>query len=252
MKNEPDVQQGTTPAPAKFRIKIDPQGPYMVYGSPPLDQQFFVPNNMGEIWYYQPGDSYPTDREPTALCRCGRSRNLPYCDGSHMACDWDPRLTAPRKPLLDDAEEMDGPGLTLTDNEDYCAFARFCDAKGRIWRLVDRTDNDHAREWVIRMANRCPAGRLSAWDRESGEPFEPRYDPSLALVQDPEIGCSGPLWVRGGIAIEDGNDGYVYEIRNRVTLCRCGQSSNKPFCDGTHASMKYRDGLNWEPTGEKY
>jgi len=29
-------------------------------------------------------------------------------------------------------------------------------------------------------------------------------------------------------------DGFVYEIRNRVTLCHCGYSGNKPFCDGSH------------------
>jgi CDGSH-type Zn-finger protein len=36
-------------------------------------------------------------------------------------------------------------------------------------------------------------------------------------------------------------DGFEYEVRNRVTLCRCGQSQNKPFCDGTHAQTKFKD-----------
>ncbi|UCF09264.1 MAG: CDGSH iron-sulfur domain-containing protein, partial [Thermoplasmata archaeon] len=43
----------------------------------------------------------------------------------------------------------------------------------------------------------------------------------------------GPIWVRGRIPIESA-DGHIYEIRNRVTLCRCGWSSNKPFCDSSH------------------
>jgi CDGSH-type Zn-finger protein len=38
-------------------------------------------------------------------------------------------------------------------------------------------------------------------------------------------------------------DGFEYEVRNRVTLCRCGASKNKPFCDGTHAAINFRDGL---------
>jgi CDGSH-type Zn-finger protein len=247
-----NVQRGTVPAPAKFRIRIELEGPYLVYGSPPLNQQFYVPDSMGEMWYYQPGDEYSTVGEPTALCRCGTSKKAPYCDGSHAHADWDPRTTASREPLLDGAKQYDGPTLTLTDNRDYCAFARFCDAKGQVWRLVGQSDDDQAREWTIREANRCPAGRLHAWDNDSDTPHEPDYEPSLALAEDPSIGCSGPLWVRGGIAIEDGRDGYVYEIRNRVTLCRCGQSSNKPYCDGTHASMKYRDGLSATPKGEKY
>jgi CDGSH-type Zn-finger protein len=52
--------------------------------------------------------------------------------------------------------------------------------------------------------------------------------------------CAGPLWLRGGVQVI-GADGFHYELRNRVTLCRCGASQNKPFCDGTHASIKFQD-----------
>ena len=38
-------------------------------------------------------------------------------------------------------------------------------------------------------------------------------------------------------------DGHRYEVRNRVTLCRCGASKNKPFCDGSHAAIEFKDGL---------
>ncbi len=55
----------------------------------------------------------------------------------------------------------------------------------------------------------------------------------LALIEDPGIGVSGPIWVRGGVRIESA-EGKIYEIRNRVTLCRCGKSKNKPFCDSAH------------------
>ena len=65
-----------------------------------------------------------------------------------------------------------------------------------------------------------------------GTPIEPGFEPSIATVPD------GPLWVRGGISITT-QDGYTYEVRNRVTLCRCGQSKNKPFCDGTHADIGF-------------
>lgn len=44
--------------------------------------------------------------------------------------------------------------------------------------------------------------------------------------------------------------GKTYEIRNRVVVCRCGQSANKPYCDGTHAAIKWRDNLEGEPVGE--
>ena len=46
-----------------------------------------------------------------------------------------------------------------------------------------------------------------------------------------------------------GADGHAWEVRNRVALCRCGHSKNKPFCNGAHASMKFKDGLVWEADG---
>jgi hypothetical protein len=76
------------------------------------------------------------------------------------------------------------------------------------------------------MATNCPSGRLQV-TLEGGEVVEPEFTPSIAAVPN------GPLWVRGGIKIE-APDGFIYEVRNRVTLCRCGLSKNKPFCDGAH------------------
>jgi len=51
----------------------------------------------------------------------------------------------------------------------------------------------------------------------------------------------GPIWVKGGVPVESA-DASVFENRNRVTLCRCGGSKNKPFCDGTHLKDRFNDG----------
>lgn len=102
---------------------------------------------------------------------------------------------------------------------------------------------------AIREASMCPGGRLTAWDKSSGKPFEFRFEPSLGLIEDVTIGSSGGLWIRGGIALRR-ETGKTYEIRNRVVVCRCGQSANKPYCDGTHAAIKWRDNLEGEPVGE--
>ena len=246
MKNEEKIQQGSHKADSKFHITIEDNGPILVYGKPPLAQEFLTPNKEGEIWEFRKGETYSTQNEPTALCRCGASKNKPYCDGSHTQTRWDPRLTASNRPLLDDAEGFDGPTLELSDNEKYCVFARFCDAKGRVWNLVGQSDNAEARDLTIREANMCPGGRLSAWDKKTEKPFEPEYEPSLGLIEDPAIGVSSGLWVRGGIPVSK-SDGTTFEIRNRVVLCRCGQSSNKPFCNGAHASVKFHDGLSKKP-----
>jgi len=108
--------------------------------------------------------------------------------------------------------------------------------------LMDQTDDPEVRKLVIREANHCPAGRLVLHDKKSGEEIEHKLPPSIGVVEDPALGCSGPHWVRGGIRIESA-DGTPYEVRNRVTLCRCGASANKPFCNGSHASIRFRDGL---------
>ncbi len=93
---------------------------------------------------------------------------------------------------------------------------------------------------TAREAGLCPSGRLVAWDRETKAAIEPDFEPSIGIVADPAEGGAGPMWVRGGIPIS-GADGETYEIRNRVTLCRCGASANKPLCDGSHASIGFTD-----------
>ena len=83
------------------------------------------------------------------------------------------------------------------------------------------------------LIGQCPSGRLVVRDSVTGETLEPDLAPSIVLVEDPSEGVRGPVWVRGGISITSA-DGSTYEVRNRVTLCRCGASANKPFCDGSH------------------
>lgn len=235
---------GTPHAAHKYRIKITADGPYLVYGNPPIIQEFIEPNAEGNSWSYRQGEHNYTDpgSKPTALCRCGYTKNPPYCDGSHLSAPWDPQLTASHRPLLEEVDVTQGADLLLTDNESYCAFARFCDAKGRTWNQVEESDDPQKRALAIRTANSCPAGRLKVWDKTTGKPYELETSPSLALLEDPAIECSAGIWVRGGIPITT-EDGYTFEVRNRVTLCRCGESRNKPFCDGTHAPAKFHDHL---------
>ena len=84
---------------------------------------------------------------------------------------------------------------------------------------------------AIEEAANCPSGRLVVWDKQSN-PIEPDYEPSIVVTEDAD-GAPGPLWIRGEVEIESA-DGRIYEKRNRVTLCRCGKSQNKPLCDGSH------------------
>jgi CDGSH-type Zn-finger protein len=224
------MTKATTP---EAKIEITKNGPYLVSGGLPLSEQHIVTNAEGESLDYKEGKQYPAQPQ-YALCRCGHSNNKPFCDGTHAKVGFDGTETARRELYLDLAETVDGPTLLLSDAESLCAFARFCDPKGRIWNLVEQTDDPEVRKIVEFEAGNCPSGRLVVWDKKTGKTIEPKFKPSLGLIEDTAKQVSGPIWVRGGIPVIAA-DGKTYEIRNRVTLCRCGKSNNKPFCDGSHA-----------------
>ena len=218
---------------ANANIQVTRDGPYLVSGGVALSEQWIVTNPEGESLDYREGKKYPAQPQ-YALCRCGRSANKPFCDGTHKKVRFDGTETASHRPYLEQAETFEGPTMLLTDQENLCAFARFCDPKGRVWNLVAETDNPEAQRLVKHEAGHCPGGRLVAWDRETGKPLEPQLEPSLGLIEDTDKRVSGPIWVRGGIPVFSA-DGETYEVRNRMTLCRCGRSDNKPFCNGAHA-----------------
>ena len=218
----------------KVKIEILKDGPYLVSGGLPLSEQHIVTNEEGESLDYREGKKYPAQAQ-YALCRCGQSGNKPFCDGTHKKVQFDGTETASREPYIQQAEAIEGPTVQLTDAENLCAFARFCDPKGRIWNLVEQTDDPETRQIVEYEAGHCPAGRLVVWDRKTGKAIEPKFKPSLGLIEDTAKQLRGPIWVRGGIPVVAA-DGQTYEIRNRMTLCRCGRSANKPFCDGSHAA----------------
>ena len=224
---------------AKVQITIAENGPYLVTGDIPLARQTIVTDAEGGSEAWLEGEAI-AHREAYALCRCGASQTKPFCDGSHLKAGFDGTETASRAAYLDQAQVLDGPVLQLADAEGLCAFGRFCDPHGQVWSQVAETDAPHIRERFVRQVNNCPAGRLVARDKATGRPVEHALPVSIGLVEDPAQQCSGPLWLRGGIPVTAA-DGHAYEVRNRVTLCRCGASQNKPFCDGSHAAIKFHD-----------
>ena len=224
---------------AAAKVQIVENGPYMVSGALPLSKLVIGANQAGESVDWQPGKKYPP-KETYALCRCGHSANKPFCDGSHAKVAFDGTETASREKYLDQAKVIRGPAMSLTDVESLCAFARFCDPHGQVWNLVEKSDKPAAKKHFVEQTCDCPSGRLVAWDNNTGKPIEPVYEPSLCLIEDPAKKCAGPIWLRGGVQLT-GADGFGYEVRNRVTLCRCGVSRNKPFCDDSHAAIAFSD-----------
>jgi CDGSH-type Zn-finger protein len=221
------------------RVVISKNGPYLVSGHVPLAKQTIRTDAQGGSEQWVEGKTYPA-QEKYALCRCGHSHTKPFCDGTHAKIGFDGTETASRMPYEKQAQVVDGPVMQLHDVERLCAFARFCDPNGQVWNQVSRTDDERVHAAFVRQVGNCPSGRLVALDRSTGRAVEPHLPRSIGLVEDPAQGCAGPLWLRGGVPVVSA-DGFHYEVRNRVTLCRCGQSKNKPFCDGTHAAIKFRD-----------
>ena len=218
------------------KIKILKDGPYVVTGNVPLSEKIIVPK--GKAYEFKEGRQLPQAEEYT-LCRCGKSKNPPFCDGSHIKANFDGTEIASRDSYADRAEIIEGPGLDLMD-DGRCAYARFCHQEnGSAWDLTRKSDISENRAQAIQAASECPAGRLTAVDK-SKSLIEPEYEPCIEILQDPECKVSGPIAVKGGIPIE-ASDGDVYEIRNRVALCRCGYSKNKPFCDARHVTLQFDD-----------
>ena len=226
------------PAKEGFKIVVSKDGPYLVSGAIPLDVAVIVTDNDGHPTEWGKGKSFKVEAN-YALCRCGRSAGKPFCDGSHTK-GFNGSETASMDKYLDQAQMIRGPKLTLTDVPSLCSSARYCHAReGSTWELVEHSDNNRLKELSIKQACNCPSGRLVMMDNKS--PIEPKLAPSVSLVQDPEKEVSGPIWVKGSIPIISSN-GKKYEVRNRVTLCRCGRSVNKPFCDGAHIHEGFNDG----------
>jgi CDGSH-type Zn-finger protein len=221
------------------RIVVSKDGPYLVSGSLPLQKEVSVVGDEGEPEKWRKGRKYPL-RASYRLCRCGRSGQKPFCDNAHVQAGFDGTETASRKPFAEQARRLRGRDLELDDAESLCSSARFCRPKGGTWRLTARSNDPAKRKLAIQQAGNCPAGRLVVYDKKTGVPIEPEFAPSISLTEDPQAGVSGPIWVKGGVPVVSA-DGKVHEIRNRVTLCRCGKSRNKPFCDGSHIRAKFRD-----------
>jgi CDGSH-type Zn-finger protein len=224
----------------KMKVTVTPNGPYLVSGKVPMQKEMIDCQNERDPVKWTSGEKF-TDQESCALCRCGQSKNKPFCDGSHLAAKFDGIETASRKKYLEQCEKYEGPGTDLTDVSKLCSAARFCHRGGGTWKLVEQSGGPRAKELMIQECADCPSGRLVAWDKKTGKPIEPKLEPSIGIVEDPQLKVSGPIRLKGGIPLV-GCDGKEYEIRNRMTLCRCGKSKNKPFCDGAHIAAKFKDG----------
>jgi len=211
------------------KIKICKNGPYITSGSIPVNQQKIILDENNIPLKTEITKNLCSDAE-TTLCRCGGSENKPFCDGSHRHNSFDG--TEKLKNLKNDpsdTEIFEGPNLTLKDTPHLCSSAGFCHHDGGVWNLTRNSDNPKSKKTAIEECHYCPSGRLVAIDPITGKDLEPKTSPTIGVDE------FGPLCVQGEIPLES-VDGQTYPSQNKRSLCRCGKSRNKPFCDGSHLS----------------
>lgn len=207
---------------ARPSIKPAPDGPYLVTGVQGLS------NQKGSI----------ETKAVVALCRCGGSKNKPFCDGTHGKIGFSSAKVEVRMP--DKRDDYLGQGLTIHDNRSLCAHAGACtDGLSAVFRLrqepwIDPHGASTAE--IIEVIRKCPSGALSY--TVDGVEHRDR-DGSPAIFVSP----NGPYVVTGGPELLDTQFGEGASTK-QFTLCRCGASKNKPFCDGAHWEQKFTDDKN--------
>ena len=206
-------------------IEVNANGPYIVSGSVPLRSKTPVMSEHGEPLTWRTGDVVD-DGVAYALCRCGGSANKPYCDGTHAGNGFDGTEAAATDPYTSRRTSLGGEGLEIFDDRGICVHAGFCGNQvTNVWKMAAETGDSRVRSQAMAMVDRCPSGALSY--AVEGDDIEQSLPKEIGVMPD------GPLWVSGGIPVERA-DGEPMDTRNRVTLCRCGESGSKPLCDGSH------------------
>jgi CDGSH-type Zn-finger protein len=222
------------------RIVVVPDGPYLVFGDVTLARKRKVVSDAGDSISWHKTETIETERN-YALCRCGRSASKPFCDGTHARVGFDGTEAADSRPSVQRQRIVPGGAGIVVKRDGYlCMHAAFCAARTRKIpaMMADTTDSD-VRAQVIAMIERCPSGSYLYALADGGEDVEPDLPVAIAVTtEEDELG--GPLWVTGGIPVQRA-DGRPCETRNRVTLCRCGHSSAKPLCDGTHREIGFTE-----------
>lgn len=213
----------STQSKPRVSITPTPNGPYVV------KHLEHLANRHGAI----------DTRESVALCRCGGSANKPFCDGTHAKNGFSSAKLEGR--VEDKREDYRGDGVTIHDNRGICAHAGHCtDGLPSVFRLKQEPwidPNGASATDIVATVGQCPSGALT-YTTEAGEGPPAQEGPATI-----KVARDGPYEVRGAVEVTDTAFGEGAP-RHRFTLCRCGASKNKPFCDGSHWHVKFTDDRN--------
>ena len=169
------------------------------------------------------------------LCRCGASLNKPFCDGNHKYAGFTDDISPDRSE--DKVTSYVGKEITIHNNVMLCSVAGYCHKELESVFNVARDpwiEPDQGNlEDIKALIEKCPSGALSYSIKGQAQPVADR-EPAITIEKN------GPLRITGGIELKDTNRGQGAP-HEHYTLCRCGASKNKPFCDGTHTKICFDD-----------
>jgi CDGSH-type Zn-finger protein len=184
-------------------------------------------------------------RPQMALCRCGASAIKPLCDGSHARTGFIDLKDPHRVP--DRLDQYVGQQVTILDNRGTCQHAGFCtDRLATVFRSRQEpfvAPSGGRMDEIIRAVRDCPSGALSY----AVDDVEARAEVDWNRTREPtiEVSKDGPFRITGGIELveQDGSatPRNVGASLEHYSLCRCGQSQNKPFCSGMHWYVGFCD-----------
>lgn len=205
---------GAQPEGKKPTITVVRKGPYRVEGVEDIKDSEGQPVPHQAI---------------TMLCRCGSSQKKPFCDGSHTRMGF----AGERDPNREKGEtnEYEGKEITIVDNTDVCCRDRSCIRE--LPQVFETCDPDAASpEDIMNTIRKCPSGALT-YKIGGTHCHDFGREPGIVITKN------GPIKVVGGVCLID-ETGARPACEEHYTLCRCGGSKNKPFCDGTHADIDFR------------
>lgn len=136
-------------------------------------------------------------------------------------------------------------GLTIHWDSEVCIHSRVCASTlPEVFRPSERpwivADAGSAEE-IAATIDTCPSGALRyTWSQEPVVPAQAAEAAPMATGTTITVHVNGPLELQGEMTVVAA-DGTVLRESRRQYLCRCGNSANKPFCDGSHLRVGFRD-----------
>lgn len=203
----------------KSRIETVPKGPYVI------DELENITEGNG--------NKVNGDEQAKGLCRCGKSKTKPFCDGTHGKIKVDDKKSDDRVPRR--VDDYIGEEITIHDDRGICSHAGYCtDGLPKVFKMgiepwID--PNGETVDKIIETIKKCPSGALSY--SIDGVKYDSYYDDEEIVVTK-----DGPYGIRGSIELIDADEPAT---KDHYTLCRCGHSKNKPFCSGQHWYENFED-----------